>query len=268
MKSRLAFIAAACALLVLTGCIDTNTKITVKPDGSGTIERTIVLSKHFAEFMASMGNKDSPEKIESGMLNEKGLKDEASRMGSGVTFVSAQKITTDKGNGYKVVYAFKDIGKLKLSQSPSAGLSAPSGGSSTTDTAPAENITFTFAPGSPATLTIASPKPTPASRPAASAASSADQDKMMAQLRPLYADMHIVLTIVVQGQITNTNAAYVDGSTVTLVDMDFAKILADDATFKKLSSSQTQSMTDIQKMVKAIPGVKIDNQDKVTISFK
>ena len=268
MKARLSWIAAACALLALNGCIDTNTKIAVKPDGSGTIERTIVLSKHFAEFMASMGNKDSPAKIESGILNEKGLKDEVSRMGSGVTFVSAQQITTDKGNGYKVVYAFKDINKLKLSQNPAAGLSAPSGGSTSAGTTPAENFIFTFVPGSPATLTITAPKPTPAAKPATPAASGPDADKMMAQLKPMYADMHIVLTIVVQGQITDTNAAYVDGSTVTLVDMDFAKILADDATFKKLSSSQTQSITEVQKMVKAIPGVKIDNQDKVKISFK
>ena len=268
MKFQLAWLAALCALLVLTGCIDTNTKITVKPDGSGTIERTVVLSKHLAEFMASMGNKDDPAKIESGMLNEKGLKDEAARMGSGVTFVSAQKMSTEKGNGYQVLYTFKDIGKLKLSQNPASGLTMPSSGGSTTTNAATESFTFTFAPGTPATLTIIEPKPAQATRPTTPAASGADADKMMKQMKPLWSDLHIVLAIEVQGTITSTNAVYANGSTVTLVDMDFAKILADDATYKKLSASQTQSMSEVQKMVKAIPGVKIDNQDSIKIAFK
>ncbi len=268
MKSRLAWLAAVCTLLVLTGCIDTNTKISVKPDGSGTIERTIVLSKHFAEFMASMGNKDSPAKIESGMLNEKGLKDEAGRMGPGVSFVSAQKMSTEKGNGYNVLYTFKDIGKLKLSQNPAAGLTMPSSGGSSSASDPTETLTFTFVPGSPATLTVIAPKPAQTKKPAAPPASGADADKMMAQMRQLYSDMHVVLTIEVQGTITSTNAAYANGSTVTLVDMDFAKILADDATFKKLSSSQSSSLTEVQALVKAVPGVKIDTQDSVKISFK
>jgi hypothetical protein len=218
--------------------------------------------------MASMGNKDDPAKIESGMLNEKGLKDEAARMGSGVAFVSAQKTSTEKGNGYKVLYSFKDIGKVKLSQNPASGLTMPSSGGSTASTAATETITFTFTPGSPATLMIIEPKPAQAAKPATPAASGADADKMMAQVKPLYADMHIVLTIEVQGTITSTNAAYANGSTVTLVDMDFAKILADEATFKKLSASQNQPMSEVQKMVKAVPGVKIDSQDSVKISFK
>jgi hypothetical protein len=270
MKARFTYIAAACALLVLSGCIDTNTKVTVKPDGSGTIERTIVLSKHFAELMASMGNKDDPAKIENNTLNEKGLKDEAARMGSGVAFVSAQKVSTDKGNGYKVLYTFKDIGKVKLNNQPGAGLTMSSSSGSTPSSAPTDTITFKFAPGPTATLTIIEPKPAQAAKPAAAAppASGPDADKMMAQLKPLYSDMHIVLTVVVQGTITATNAAYANGSTVTLVDMDFAKILADDATFKKLSSSQNQSITEVQKMVKAVPGVIIDTQDSVKISFK
>ena len=268
MKARWGCVGVLCAL-ALAGCIDTSTKISVNADGSGTIEKTIVLSKHLAEIMASMGNKSDPATIEQGILNENGLKAEVSQMGPGVAFVSAQKITTSKGNGYRALYSFKDIAKLKLNQSPAADLTAPTGGAAGgAGGAAAEYLTFTFVKGSPATLTIIAPKPAASTTKPAAAPTGADADKMMATMRPLYSDMRIVVTVEVAGTITSTNAAYADGSTVTLVDMDFAKILADDANFKKLSSTRTQSMTELRTMMKSFPGVKIDSQDSVRISFK
>jgi hypothetical protein len=269
MKARWAVAGVLCAL-ALAGCIDTSTKISVSPDGSGTIEKTLVLSRHLAEIMASMGNKGDPAAIEQGILNEKGLKAEASQMGPGVAFVSAQKITTSKGNGYHVLYSFKDISKLKLNQSPSADLTVPTGGTSGAAGAAAENLTFTFTRGSPATLTIIAPKPaaSTAKPPAGPAPGSADADKMMATLRPLYSDMRIVVTVEVAGTITATNATYASGSTVTLVDMDFGTILADDASFKKLSATRAGSITELRSMVKSLPGVRLDTQDTVRISFK
>lgn len=269
MKRRFAWLAAACALALLSGCIDTNTKVTVKPDGSGTIERTVILSHKLAALMANMGQKDDPAKTEAGMLNEKGLRDEAGRMGSGVTFVSAKKISTAKGNGFDVLYTFKDIGKLKLSENPAAGLTMPSAGNANAQNDATENLTFAFASGSPATLTVITPKP-PAqtNRPQQQPPSGENADKMMAQMRDLYSDMHVVMTIDVQGAITSTNAQYAGGSTVILIDMDFGKILADDATFKSLTSSQSKSLAEVQKLVKTVPGVKVETQEKVTIAFK
>jgi hypothetical protein len=80
--------------------------------------------------------------------------------------------------------------------------------------------------------------------------------------------MRIVLAIAVQGTITETNAAYASGSLVTLLDMDFATILADEATVKKLAGSQSQSMTATKAMVQSLPGVRIDTQERISIKFK
>jgi len=268
MKKLVVCCIAAIAVSALLGCVDVNTKVTVKTDGSGTIEKTIVLSKHLAELMISLGQKGDAASIESGMLNENGLKAAAARMGSGVTFVSAEKISTSKGNGFKVQYAFTDISKLKLDQNPAADLTMAAGQGGSSSSATSSNTTFTFTKGTPATLTVIAPKQPATKQSAAPAASSADADKMMQQMKPLYSDMHIVLTVAVQGTITTTNAAYVSGPVVTLIDMDFGAILADDATAKKLASSQSQSLSDVQALVKAVPGVKIDTQDSVSIKFK
>jgi len=262
--------AAVCALLALSGCIDSSTKITVKPDGSGTVEKTIVLSRHLAELMKQMGNTSDAATIERGMLNEAGLKAGASQMGAEVSFVSAEKVTSPKGNGYKVLYRFKDIAKVKLNQNPAADLTMPSTGAAGAADSTQEYLTFKFVKGTPAVLTIVAPKikASGSSQAAAPAASSADTDKMMASFKPLYSDMRIALSVEVEGKITQTNAAYASGSTVTLLDMDFAKILADDAMLKKLSGGQSKSMTEVKDMVKSLPGVVIDTQDAVSISFR
>ncbi len=108
--------------------------------------------------------------------------------------------------------------------------------------------------------------PTPG--PPAAPAGAGTDEKMMQSIKQLYADMRIVLVVEVDGTIAKTNAAYVSGADVTLLDMDFAKIIADDATYKKLSSLQNQSMTEVRKTVKAVPGILIEDNDPVTISFR
>jgi hypothetical protein len=267
MKSRWGWAIALCALLALSGCIDTTTNVTVKADGSGTIEKTIVLSKHLAELMKSMGNTGDAATIEQGLLNEKGLKASAARMGSGVTFVSDEKITTAKGNGYKALYSFTDISKVKIDRNPAADLTAPSGSGGRSSSTSTELVTFTFVKGSPSVLTIVEPKVDKTAKPASPQGNAAQNDQMMAKVKPLYQDLHIALAVNVQGKIAETNAAFVDGSTVTLIEMDFGKILADDATFKKLSASQGQSIGEMTDLVKNSPGVKLDTRDVVTVKF-
>lgn len=257
------------SVLALAGCIDTTTKIVVKPDGSGTIEKTIILSKHLAELMISMGNKSDPATIEQGMLNEKSLKDNTSRMGSGVSFVSAQKVTAAKGNGWKALYSFKDITKVKLSQNPAADLTIPGAASTNASPTDSESFTFTFTRGSPAALGITFPKPEANAKSAGGPpAGAAPDEKTKESMKQLYSDMRIVLTIEVSGTIAQTNASYVSGSDVTLLDMDFAKIIADDATYKKLSTMQNRSMTEVRATVKAVPGILIEEHDPVTIKFQ
>jgi hypothetical protein len=268
MKSKFGCAVALCALIAFTGCVDDATKITVNTDGSGMIEKTIILSKHLVEFIQSSGMmQGTPAQMEASILNENSLRGGAAQMGQDVSFVSAVKITTVKGNGYQVAYTFKDVNKLKLNQSPSADMNIPAAGAAQ-QSAP-EYITFKFVKGPPAFLTVILPKPgTAAQQQAQKPYSQQDLDEMMKTMRPLYMDLRIVFSVAVQGTVTETNASYVAGSTVTVVDMDFSKILADDANFKKLASMQTQSISEVQRMVKAMPGVKLDTHESINIKFQ
>jgi len=79
--------------------------------------------------------------------------------------------------------------------------------------------------------------------------------KMM--MKGLYVDV----TLNVNGRIVKTNAPYVDGSRVTLMQLDFDKLLADDAALLKLSSAK-----DIKSLA-GVPGLKVVAEPKVTVEF-
>jgi hypothetical protein len=275
MKAKMRMAALALAtVMALAGCLDTSVKVIVKPDGSGTIEKTIVVSKTLVEFMKSMGSEGDSAAVEQSLLDEKSLKAQATGMGSGVTFLSAVKVSTDKGNGYKATYSFKDITKVKIDQNPSGDLNLPMGGAGQAEQAPQENITFAFARGSPAVLSIVLPRPTKEDTAKAKAKVSqapqggAEAQQMMEALKPLYENLRIAVSVEVQGRIVETNAANVKGSAITLVDIDFGKVLSDDAMFKKLSSGQQSTLGDTMALLKNVPGVVFEPAETVKVKFQ
>ena len=79
--------------------------------------------------------------------------------------------------------------------------------------------------------------------------------KMM--MRGLYVDV----ALNVNGRILKSNAPYVDGSRVTLMQIDFDKLLADEAALMKL-----QGAKDIKSLA-AVPGLKVVTEPTVTIDF-
>ena len=58
-----------------------------------------------------------------------------------------------------------------------------------------------------------------------------------------------------------TNAPYVNGSRVTLVQMDFDKLLASEGALQKLQQASDP------RTLKDVPGLKIVSEPKLTIEF-
>lgn len=271
-KHAAAVVLAAVLSLALAGCLDTSVKVVVKPDGSGTVEKTIIVSKVLVEFMQGMGSGGDSAAVEKSLLDEKSLKAQAAGMGSGVTFQSAVKVSTDKGNGFKAVYAFKDVSKLKIDQNPTKDLNLPMEAGGQSAVAPQEFVTFGFAKGSPAVLTVSLPrsaKETAAKAKAkASQAGGAEAQQMMEAFKPLYENLRIAISVEVQGRIVETDAAHVKGSVITLMDLDFGKVLADEAMFKKLSASQQSTVGDTMELLKNFPGVTFEPSETVKVRFQ
>lgn len=272
MKALRLLFAAFAVMFGFTGCLQMEQIVKLKSDGSGTVEETVVISKAGLAMMEQMVNaigtgagskKKEGASAVPDLFDEAKLKAAAAKMGEGVTLVSAKPVDNDQGKGFTAIYAFTDVNKLKLDQNPGEALPA-SGGPK-----PAGNkkepVTFHFDKGSPAQVTLK--MPTPEFKPKKEQPEGMEEMAMQ-MMQQMFKDMHISLAVEVDGTITETNAEYRDGSRVTLMDMDFNKVMADPEKFKALAKANPQSLQEAKTLIKGLDGVKIETAPEVTIKFQ
>ena len=251
--------------MVASGCLNSASLIKVKPDGSGTLEQTMLVNTAAIKgLMAGMGGGQIKES--GGMLNEAEFKRVGERMG--VRPVSLTPLKEGGFEGGKAIYAFDDITKVRVDQDPqvrSAGVTA-SGSSS-------NPIKFGLSrQGASSVLTIT------VDEKAADSATARAQDApsldsidpaMMQMIKTMFDGFRILIDVEVDGKIVKTNADYVEGSRVTLLEVDMAGVFADEAKLKALQSKVQPGSTisELRPYLKDIKGVKI-NHPAVTIEFR
>jgi hypothetical protein len=81
-------------------------------------------------------------------------------------------------------------------------------------------------------------------------------------------DMKMSLKIVIESGISETDATYKDGNTITLTEMNMNKLLANPNAMKKLQNIDPQNPAEIQNQFKGMEGVKVETKDKVTVKLK
>ena len=280
MKFLRALALAIFAALTLSACLQQEKVIKLNTDGSGTVEETMVMGKEvvaqmkqmsegFGSLLQGKGNAPaagSPFQI----MDEKKLREAAGGMGDGVTFVSATPVTTPAGEGFKAIYAFTDINKLKIDQNPSGNMPGADNPLLQKANKPKkESVKFEFIKGAPASLTVKLPQPKqsdlPKERPQVP---GGGQDMAGLMMQQMVKDMKVSLAIEVAGRIVQTNAEYKDASRVTLMEMDFNKVLANPEKFKALAAAQPKTIEEAKTLVKGVDGIKAETQPTVTVKFQ
>ena len=283
--------------LVFGGCIETQLLVTLRTDGSGTIHETIRMKKDLGEMFQAMamGMKEGLE--EAGMegtegeaatpsddalagsllemFNEDEIRAHAEKMGTGVRYVTHEMIDTDEHAGYRAEYAFDDINAVRVSQDPGANLPEFPGNESEGETED-EQVAFSFTPGSPAQLIIRPPQDDEETATEADAAPETDEGAApeeesaegMEQMKEFFRDMRLVVRIAVDGKIQKTNASFVDGSTVTLMDLDFNTLLDNPEFFKQMENADAMGPSAVMEMMKKIPGLKVETEKEITVTFR
>lgn len=264
-------------LIFFIGCIDTDTVIKVKKDGSGTLEETVVLSNTITEMMQSMmssfgGDTSKNNKEEFNLLDEDKLKEDARKMGEGVSFVSAREYKTDKGKGYKALYAFNNINKLRVNQNPGENVPSKPGDSITAEP---EYISFEFKKDKVSTLKIICPKTTtkkPSIKkeiPEKAGGDSAKVDEQSIKAaKEMFGGMRVAISVEVDGEIVKTNATHKEGKHITIMEMDFAKLMETPEKLKEFVELNPNSVELVKKLAKDIPGIKVDLNDEIIVKFK
>jgi hypothetical protein len=285
---RRAALSAALAALAFfsAGCIKFLSEIKVRPDGSGTMIQTMTMNptqmketmEAVARQMGGEATESKPEenkpasKEEPSMFKEKDLRAKARDLGEGVTFVSAEKIETETAAGVRVTYAFKNISLLSVNPRPGAALGQEGAGASAKE---ALKFRFSRKANGDSLLTIVFPpkekgaakKPAPPPPPHQSAEQDAQQ---LAVMKQIFKGMHIGMSVSIDGRIVKTNAPYVSGSTVTLMDIDFDPLLANPQTLKALNAKMEGAEGDDSRMaaaLKELPGIRVTLEPEVAVEF-
>ena len=259
------------ALLLLTGCIDYSSNVKLNTDGSGIIEETVLISETFVEMMNSFAQSfgDSTEsENQFDIFDEEELKKQAMEIGEGVKYVSGEKIKIDGREGYKALYSFEDISKLKLSDSPQNKMP---GEDMMTEETSGEFITFNFQKGNPAVLEVFFPKDEITGESGTENKDEHEEeasDEMITeQMKIFMKDFKISMNLEINGNIVETNATNVENNIVTFFEMDFSELLNMPEKFKKLQKSEPKTMSEAKKLIKDIPGFKVELNDKIFVKF-
>jgi len=92
-------------------------------------------------------------------------------------------------------------------------------------------------------------------------ADKAQAAQAMAMMKMMMKGLFVDISLNVDGRILKSNAPFVEGSRVTLMQIDFDKVLADEGARQKL-----QTASDLKAMTN-VPGLKVVSEPKLMIEF-
>ena len=244
------------------GCISSGVTVKVNKDGSGEIIQTFQIKRDFVGFLSMTEEPTDPN-----LIDREALELTAQSMGEGVTLTKVVPMPDNSPYaGYTAYFKFKDISAIKVSASPSTSPEA-------VDDENNDWVSFDFNKGTTSKLTmyisgITDEDTDESQNPEDSEELEASADAGLGdQLKEIYKDMHYWMTFEFNGKITDTNASFVDGSKITIFDMNFEKIVENDELFKKVTNDDPGSMKEYKEEL-ASAGVFIDDQEKIVVSFK
>ncbi len=260
-------------LFSLAGCLEVSTIVSVKPDGTGTIAERMLMSKASLSQMSSLT--EGSKKGQAGQMPDKAVLEKKSReIGEGVHFVSVHPVVTKTHEGYEALYAFRDINLLQLNPNPDTGISADSASGEQAPKKKKQYVRFILKQGTPSRLVIVMDQEKEAglsNSPAAPTPRQNPEQLKMATgiMKQFLKGMRVFMAVDINGSILRTNATHRKEKRITLIDVDFDKLLGNPkqfASFAALGSDPTS--VEAQKIMKKIPGIKLETQKEVEVSFQ
>jgi hypothetical protein len=270
MRKYTWIIIAFAAAIFFNGCIQIETKLFVKKDGSGIISERVVMSKTFVNMLKEFAQsfQDTTSADEFVLFNDEEIIDDAKSYGPDVSYVSHEFINDDKWEGYTAVYSFNDVSKVKLTPDPEdkveVGMAEEKNGQAK------DYYYFSFVKGDVAELIIDRPE----FKTDKSGWEESEQDETQEvddqlgdEFLGVMEGMSIKVKVGIEGNIVNTNASYVDGSEITLFQMDLSEMMKNKDNFKEFTNKQPKNVDEMQEFLEKFPSLKLEIEKPVKIEF-
>ena len=252
------FALASLLALALAGCFQTTSTITVRQDGSARLDETVELSGLGAlAMMEGESGKDG--------LDKSRFVARAAALGEGVTLVGLEETES----GYIAHYAIADVRSFRFT-APDFDLSADDEAETVAD----DNLAlgFEFEPGRPAALRLVVPEPKEDAREAEVAAPTEAQRAEMSRglevARALLGEARVTVEVVVEGDIVETDAPHVAGSTITVYDIPLDAVFDVLEEHPELSGPDRPPGDEISAFLAESGDVRIQPPGTVTVRFE
>jgi hypothetical protein len=246
-----------------SACFQMTTVVSVKGDGSGTIDHSLIVTKAALAQLRNFGALGGGRGQKIDLTSEEQARTLAATFGPAVTYVSSTPVDTPLGTGRRSIYAFTDVSQIRISQQPQApGISIRT---STIDPRRGEiTCALTRSPNGNAVLHINLPE---LNLPTAASDASAGQGlgQQLALIRSMLAGAQVSIVVEPVGQLVATNSPYVEGSRVTLLEANVDQVLGNDAVLARLQAASTPE--DTKAALKDVPGLKVALDREVSIEF-
>jgi len=270
MKKLLLPLLALATVFGLASCFQSETVIHLNKDGSGTIVEETTLGAQAVAMMGQMSAMGGEEKNQkdplADMFSEDKAKSKAISLGEGVIFEKSEKIDAGGKKGARVTYKFADINKLKFKPGDAVSDMKPAGAEEANPSEKKEEpVTFTYSDGK---LVIHLPQPKAGDKPKVEKPEEEANPQQEAMMKQMFADMKVSVKLMADGGIASTDATHAAGDTITLMEMDFGKVVQTPGALKKLQTAQPETPDEIEKALKGIDGIKVETKPEVTVTLK
>ena len=271
MKKNKSLLIFPLLMLFFAGCLQVETTLKVNKDGSGNIDEKVLFSKTFVNMLKDFAEafRDSTSPEEFSMFSEEEIIADAKDYGENVVYVSYKKIDNENWEGYQATYSFDDITKIKISPSPDSKVDM--GDEAADNEQEEEYYFFKFVKGNTPQLIIDRPviELNGETHENNDSEDSVQSDEEAGEeFVKMMEDMKIDIAVEVEGEIINTNATYVQGSRVTLFQMDFSEMMKDKESFKEFKNKEPKNIEEMKEFLEKFPGMKIEVEKPISVKFK
>ncbi|MBL9133453.1 MAG: hypothetical protein JNG86_19740 [Verrucomicrobiaceae bacterium] len=260
------FLLAVAAVFGLASCLEIKSTVIVNKDGTAIVEETALLGAQLAAMMAQGGAGGGPGDQLKGIVMDKAKAEErAKQLGEGVTVKSVEEVKTADGKtGSKAVFAVADIRKLKFK---------PNTPDEKKEGAKDDTSAMTFAlEGS--TLTMTNPdadkKKGSGDKPKKSAEEIAQMKAQVGMMKPMFAGMRMTVEVKSASGIASTDASHQNGDAISILDIQFDKLLDNIDAFAEIMESGDggMSMAEAAKKFEKVDGLKIEGKKTIKVELK
>jgi hypothetical protein len=257
--------------VIFSGCLQVETTLFVKKDGSGTINEKVLFSKTFVNMIKDFAQafQDSSSTEEFNLYEEENIVGDAKDYGDNVVYVSHEKIDNDNWEGYQVIYSFDDVTKIKIAPDPDSKIDLEE--EAVSNGLHKEFYFFKFIKDDTPQLIIDRPDielSSDSNENSDSTNFEQNDEEEGEEYVKLMEGMKIDISVQVDGEIESTNATYVDGSRVTLFQMDFGEMMKNKEAFKEFKKNEPKNIDELKLYLDKLDGIKIEVKKPITINFK